>query len=55
MKKLWLLWAGLILGIMIGWALTYEFDHPDRPYCPTEDSCSIDYHNGSWHIEEVTP
>jgi hypothetical protein len=21
-----------------------------KPYCPTEDSCKIDYHDGEWHI-----
>lgn len=27
----------------------------DTPSCPTEDSCSVDYRDGEWHIEEVTP
>lgn len=27
----------------------------DMPNCPTEDSCSIDYHDGAWHIEEIVP
>lgn len=25
------------------------------PQCPTEDSCTIDYRDGSWHVTEVTP
>lgn len=51
----WVFLVGVGVGIILGWSLTYEHDHPDRPYCPTEDSCSIDYRDGSWHIEEVTP
>lgn len=27
----------------------------DEPYCPTEDSCEPQWHNGEWHIVEVTP
>ena len=50
----WVWSLGLIIGILIGWALTYQHQ-PEQPYCPTEDSCSIDYRDGSWHIEEVTP
>jgi hypothetical protein len=23
--------------------------------CPTEDSCTVDYRDGEWHIEEVRP
>lgn len=23
--------------------------------CPSEDSCVADYHNGAWHVTEVTP
>lgn len=26
-----------------------------EPSCPTEDSCVVDYRDGGWHIEEVTP
>jgi hypothetical protein len=25
------------------------------PYCPTEDSCAVDYSNGKWTVTEVTP
>jgi hypothetical protein len=26
------------------------------PYCPSEDSCVVDYHgNGKWTVTEVTP
>jgi hypothetical protein len=42
--------AALILAYVLGLAhgrLT--------PYCPTEDSCTIDYREGSWHIEPTIP
>jgi hypothetical protein len=25
------------------------------PSCPTEDACSIDYHDGRWVVTEDTP
>ena len=25
------------------------------PDCPHEDSCSVDYHDGSWHVIELAP
>lgn len=39
------------------------FTHPSQPssfttpkgVCRTEDSCSIDYHGGQWHISKTTP
>lgn len=38
-------------GVFIG-AIAFQ-DH--KPHCPTEDSCTVDYHDGEWHITEVTP
>lgn len=29
--------------------------HPSAPRCPSEDSCTADYRDGSWHIEPVIP
>jgi hypothetical protein len=26
-----------------------------EPDCPTEDSCTVDYRDGAWHVSEVTP
>jgi len=26
-----------------------------QPYCPTEDSCRIDYRHGRWFIEPTVP
>jgi hypothetical protein len=23
--------------------------------CPHEDSCSVDYHDGAWHVTRVVP
>jgi len=23
--------------------------------CPTEDSCTVDYYDGAWHVTEVQP
>ena len=43
------IWAALgILG-------TLAVQAAAEPHCPTEDSCSIDYRQGEWHITEVTP
>ena len=44
--------AVLALGAFAAgwWANT-----PDHPSCPTEDSCTADYRDGGWHVEEVTP
>lgn len=27
----------------------------DQPYCPTEDSCTVEYHDGAWHVKEIVP
>lgn len=37
---------------LVVWAGTAK---ADTAHCPTEDSCVADYHDGGWHIEEVTP
>ena len=29
--------------------------HPAGPSCPTEDSCSVQYYGGTWHVIPVTP
>jgi len=26
-----------------------------QPYCPTEDSCQIDYSDGRWHVTPDVP
>lgn len=40
-----------ILAYLLGVAVTAS----PQPYCPTEDSCSVDYRDGRWHIREETP
>lgn len=35
-----------------GWLVN---DAVTAPHCPTEDSCTIVYRDGAWHITEVTP
>jgi hypothetical protein len=45
----------LILIALMLILLIFMPDPTTTPHCPTEDSCTIDYRNGSWHIEEVTP
>jgi hypothetical protein len=51
-KGLWILaiWA-TILGAALAWGVR-DFMEPD---CPREDSCTADYRDGEWHIEEVRP
>jgi len=41
-------WCVFALGALVGHSI-------DQPYCPTEDSCTVDYHDGQWTITEVTP
>ena len=38
-----------LAGFFTGWSTNKS------PNCPTEDSCSVDYSNGEWHIKEVKP
>lgn len=52
--------AGLVIGIVVGAALMWAFapgpevTHVPVPTrtvpCVTEDSCTVDYRNGAWHI-----
>lgn len=37
-------------GLMLG-----HHDTIERTYCPTEDSCSVQYVDGQWVIREDTP
>jgi len=50
------LFAGLLAGftaVATGWVAHDIWNH--GPHCPTEDSCTVDYHDGTWEIIEVTP
>jgi hypothetical protein len=45
--------GALVLGIVIGVFVGGFSSRGDAsPYCPTEDSCHIDFRNGEWHITE---
>jgi hypothetical protein len=48
------MWAG------IAWAVVSMASAEDSTQevvvpCPTEDSCSVDYHDGAYHITRVVP
>lgn len=50
-----LTWIAILLsGFAMGWT-AHALLVPAGPDCPTEDSCTIDYHDGRWIIEEGTP
>lgn len=48
-------WSKVLAGFALGFSLAvflYDITGPD---CPTEDSCTVDYRDGEWIIEETTP
>lgn len=54
--------VGVPVAGYVGAAAYENSRHPEvvqvkvvEPYCPSEDSCEIDYRDGRWHITEVTP
>jgi hypothetical protein len=54
---------GLLFGTFAfagGVAAQVVWDRDPKPTeywvsCPTEDSCTANYEDGRWHIEQVTP
>lgn len=38
-----------------GWWAGASANTPERPSCPTEDSCDVDYRDGRWVVVEVSP
>jgi hypothetical protein len=52
-----------LVGVVLVTATTLTFvvgrvsapDVPETVHCPTEDSCTVDYHNGQWHITPDRP
>ena len=45
--------AAFLGGFSAGaWAGAHHYAGPS---CPTEDSCSVQYYGGTWHITPVTP
>lgn len=47
--KVGLVLAALFLGIALGFALF------SPPHCPQEDSCTVDYFDGAWHVIPLDP
>lgn len=47
--------TAFVSGFILAGTLTVGWINYNRPYCPQEDSCRIDYRHGEWHITEVTP
>lgn len=43
----------IVAGFLLGLAVPH--DAPSLPRCPTEDSCSVDYRDGAWHITPDIP
>lgn len=43
------IFVAFFVGVAVGRESVSE-----KPNCPTEDSCSVDYRNGEWHITEVS-
>jgi len=39
--------VGFVLGLLLGG------ERP--PHCPTEDSCAVDYRDGSWVVTPTVP
>jgi hypothetical protein len=43
--------VALGLGTLGGWLVR----DAQQAYCPSEDSCTADYRDGAWHVEQVQP
>lgn len=44
-----------ILSVVVALAAFAVGNVDTRPDCPSEDSCTVDYRDGAWHVTEVTP
>lgn len=47
--------ACILLFLTFAFGVWWGHNHPERPYCPAEDSCTADYQNGEWTITEDQP
>lgn len=45
----------LVLAVLAGFVFLPAGDLMRVPDCPSEDSCTIDYHDGAWHIAKDVP
>ena len=56
MFKLLAILAAMVATVIFTVAyLTVSANVTSEPPCPTEDSCSIDYQDGRWTIQEEIP
>jgi hypothetical protein len=47
--------AAVVLAVAAGFAGGYALHSTNTPHCPTEDSCTVSYHGGGWHVTPVVP
>lgn len=49
--------CGTLIGLFVGVAIMLVLAPAPAPveYCPSEDSCAVDYRDGTWHVEGVSP
>lgn len=47
--------TGLCAGVALGVTGLTLVDYYGQPECPTEDSCTVDYRDGAWYVQEVQP
>jgi hypothetical protein len=47
--------AAFIAGVLLSGGLVASWRAYEKPYCPTEDSCQIDYSHGHWTVTEQQP
>lgn len=54
---MWVLAAGWLGLSAVGLVFIAQDDEvvdaPAQVLCPTEDSCTVDYHDGAWHITKT--
>jgi hypothetical protein len=56
-RHLYAYWEAYLVAV-ICLALVFSLGYAvgnDDPSCPTPQSCSVTYHDGDYHIREVTP
>lgn len=53
--KQFLLWFFAPTAVLVLIAVLVAVVPEPAPRCPTEDSCTVDYRDGAWHITEQQP
>jgi hypothetical protein len=51
MRRIALALTSAVIGALAALGITNALE----PHCPTEDSCTVDYRDGRWHITKDTP